>query len=87
MFAVVVGTGASVLPDYMCSPNIRSGKLVVLQPGWGLPPVICPAKFPACRAMVLAVRKLIDFLAENLDGAEIHAHPCSLDFLRAGQVR
>ena len=43
--------------------------------------------FPARRVLVPAVRKLIDFLAGNLDGAEIHAHPCSLDILRAGQVR
>jgi len=73
VFAVVDGTGASVLPDYMCSPYLRSGKLVELLPGWGPPPGICHAVFPARRALVPAVRKLIDFLAENLDGAEIHA--------------
>jgi hypothetical protein len=28
--------------------------------------------FPARRALVPAVRRLIDFLAENLDGAEPH---------------
>ncbi|MEJ8853025.1 LysR family transcriptional regulator [Variovorax robiniae] len=72
VFAVVGGTGASVLPDYMCLPDIRSGKLVALLPGWGPPPGICHAMFPARRALVPAVRKLIDFLAENLDGAEPH---------------
>lgn len=75
VIAVVGGTGASVLPDYMCSPYIRSGKLVELLPGWGPQPGICHAMFPARRALVPAVRKLIDFLAENLDGAEIHAVP------------
>jgi DNA-binding transcriptional LysR family regulator len=73
VFAVVGGTGAAVLPDYMCSPHIRSGKLVELLPGWGPPAGICHAMFPARRALVPAVRKLIDFLAENLDGAEMRA--------------
>jgi DNA-binding transcriptional LysR family regulator len=72
VYAVVGGTGASVLPDYMCLPYIRSGRLVELLPGWGPPPGICHAMFPARRALVPAVRKLIDFLAENLDGAEPH---------------
>jgi DNA-binding transcriptional LysR family regulator len=73
VFAVVDGTGASVLPDYMCSPYIRSGELVELLPGWGPLPGICHAMFPARRALVPAVRKLIDFLAEHLDGAELRA--------------
>jgi DNA-binding transcriptional LysR family regulator len=73
MFAVLGGTGASVLPDYMCSPHIRSGELVELLPGWGPPPGICHAMFPARRALVPAVRKLIDFLAENLEGAQVRA--------------
>jgi DNA-binding transcriptional LysR family regulator len=72
-FAVLGGIGASVLPDYMCSPHIRSGELVELLPGWGPPAGICHAMFPARRALVPAVRKLIDFLAENLDGAEMRA--------------
>ena len=68
MFAMVGGIGASVLPDYMSSPYIRSGKLVEFLPSWGPPSGICHAMFPA---LVLAVRQPIDFLAENLDGAEI----------------
>jgi DNA-binding transcriptional LysR family regulator len=72
-FAVLGGIGASVLPDYMCSPHIRSGELVELLPGWGPPGGICHAMFPARRAQVPAVRKLIDFLAENLGGAEMRA--------------
>lgn len=71
-FAVVQGTGASVLPDYMCRREINAGKLVEVLPGWGPAPGICHAVFPARRALVPAVRRLIDFLAENLDGAEPH---------------
>ena len=71
-FAVVEGTGASVLPDYMCRREINAGKLVEVLPGWGPAPGICHAVFPARRALVPAVRRLIDFLVENLDGAEPH---------------
>jgi DNA-binding transcriptional LysR family regulator len=71
-FAVVQGIGASVLPDYMCRRDINAGKLLEVLPGWGPEPGICHAMFPARRALVPAVRRLIDFLAENLDGAEPH---------------
>lgn len=69
-YAVVQGTGASVLPDYMCRPDLDSGVLVELLPEWGPTPGICHVVFPARRALVPAVRRLIDFLVENLDGAE-----------------
>jgi DNA-binding transcriptional LysR family regulator len=71
-FAVVQGIGASVLPDYMCRREINAGRLVEVLPGWGPAPGICHAVFPARRALVPAVRRLIDFLVENLDGAEPH---------------
>ena len=44
-------------------------------PGWGPPPGIFHAMFPARRALVPAVRRLIDFLADNLDGDEPHDLP------------
>jgi DNA-binding transcriptional LysR family regulator len=71
-FAVVQGVGASVLPDYMVRDEIGSGLLIEVLPGWGPAPAISHAMFPARRALVPAVRRLIDFLAENLDGAEPH---------------
>ena len=71
-FSVVGGIGAAVLPDFMCRPQIRSGQLIEVLPGWGPPPGVCHAMYPARRALVPAVRALIDFLAENLDGAEPH---------------
>lgn len=71
-FAVLQGTGASVLPDYMCRSEVNAGRLVEVLPGWGPAPAISHAVFPARRALVPAVRRLIDFLAENLDGAEPH---------------
>ncbi|MDM0071357.1 LysR family transcriptional regulator [Variovorax sp. J31P207] len=71
-FAVMQGVGASVMPDYMCRREINAGRLVEVLPGWGPAPGICHVVFPARRALVPAVRRLIDFLAENLDGAEPH---------------
>ncbi|MBU1361683.1 MAG: LysR family transcriptional regulator [Gammaproteobacteria bacterium] len=72
-YAVVMGIGAAVLPDYMCRAEIARGDLVEVLPDWRPPPAISHAMFPARRALVPAVRRLIDFLAENLDGDEPHA--------------
>ncbi|SCK56569.1 DNA-binding transcriptional regulator, LysR family [Variovorax sp. HW608] len=71
-FAVVQGTGASVLPDYMCRAELKDGRLVKVLPGWGPAPGITHAMFPARRALVPAVRQLIDFLVDNLDREEPH---------------
>ena len=71
-FAVLAGTGASVLPDYMCRADVLGGRLVEVLPGWGPTPGICHGVFPQRRALVPAVRKLIDFLADNLSGVEPH---------------
>lgn len=69
-FALMQGTGAGMLPDYMCRDEIRSGALVEVLPGWGPPVGIVHAMFPARRALMPAVRSLIDFLAENLDSED-----------------
>jgi DNA-binding transcriptional LysR family regulator len=71
-FAVLGGTGAGMLPDYLVRADIRDGRLVEVLPGWRPGPGICHAVFPQRRALVPAVRKLIDFLAENLSGPEPH---------------
>lgn len=71
-FAVVQGIGTSILPDYMCRNEIKAGRLIEVLPGWGPSPGISHAVFPARRALVPAVRRLLDFLAENLRGDEPH---------------
>lgn len=65
-FAVVQGTGAAMLPDYMCRAHLKAGRLVEILPGWGPPPGITHAMFPARRALFPPVRHLLDFLSENL---------------------
>ena len=72
-FAVLDGIGASVLPDYMCRTDLALGRLVEVLPKWGPTPAISHAVFPARRALVPAIRALIDFLAENINGDEPHA--------------
>lgn len=66
MQAVEAGVGISILPDYMCRAALQNGSLVLVLPGWGPAPGIVHAVFPARRALVPAVRRLIDFLAEQL---------------------
>jgi DNA-binding transcriptional LysR family regulator len=71
-YSVLQGTGASLLPDYMCRSELKAGKLLEVLPGWGPAPGITHAVFPARRALVPAVRRLIDFLVDNLDSDEPH---------------
>jgi DNA-binding transcriptional LysR family regulator len=67
--AVINGTGASFLPDYMCTPEMADGRLVQLLPGWSLPPGVLHAVFPSRRGLIPAVRVFLDFLGDaNLIG-------------------
>lgn len=70
-FAVVQGTGMCVLPDYMCSEEIRRGELVPVLPGWAPRPGMVLAVFPSRRGMVPAVRRFLDFLGDNIAGERI----------------
>jgi DNA-binding transcriptional LysR family regulator len=67
-YAVLGGTGATVLPDYMCREELASGRLVHALPGWAPTPGIFHAVFPSRRGLVPAVRRFLDFLAENVTG-------------------
>lgn len=69
--AVLQGTGISVLPDYLCSEELRRGELVPVLPGWAPPVARVLAVFPSRRGMVPAVRRLIDFLAANVAGVVV----------------
>jgi DNA-binding transcriptional LysR family regulator len=70
-FAVVQGTGMCVLPDYLCSDELRQGTLVPVLPGWGPPAAMVLAVFPSRRGMVPAVRRFLDFLGANVVGERI----------------
>jgi DNA-binding transcriptional LysR family regulator len=63
--------GATLLPDYMCRADVEAGRLVRVLPGWGPSPVVAHMVFPARRALVPAVRRLIDFLAEHMQNVDM----------------
>lgn len=73
--AVLQGAGMSVLPDYLCTDELRSGELVPVLPGWEPPEARVLAVFPSRRGMVPAVRRFLDFLGDNVAGAHIVPSP------------
>lgn len=74
-FAVVQGIGICVLPDYLCSEELRAGTLVPALPGWAPPAAKVLAVFPSRRGMVPAVRRFLDFLGDNVVGERIVSRP------------
>jgi len=64
--AVVRGTGICVLPDYMCRDELLDRRLVEVLPGWAPRPGIFHAVFPSRRGLLPAVRRFLDFLAEQV---------------------
>ena len=70
-FAVVQGTGMCVLPDYMCTEELRRGALVPVLAGWAPRVGRVLAVFPSRRGMVPAVRRFLDFLGENMAGERV----------------
>lgn len=73
--AILQGVGAGMLPDYMCRAELKTGELVEVLPGWGPPLAIAHAVYAPRRALVPAVRQLIDFLATELQGDELRLPP------------
>ncbi len=70
-YAVLQGTGMCVLPDYLCSEELRRGELVTVLPGWEPRVAMVLAVYPSRRGMVPAVRRLLDFLGANVVGERI----------------
>lgn len=70
-WAVLQGTGMCVLPDYMCTEELRMRQLVPVLAGWGPRQAMVLAVFPSRRGMVPAVRRFLDFLADNVKGEKI----------------
>jgi len=64
--AVTGGIGACLLPDYMCSDELRAQALVPVLPGWAPRPGIVHAVFPSRRGLIPAVRRFLDFLGEAI---------------------
>ncbi len=60
------GVGVGILPDYMCCESLQAGRLLRVLPQWAPLPGIIHAVFPSRRGMARAVRRFLDFLAEQL---------------------
>jgi DNA-binding transcriptional LysR family regulator len=61
-------------PTTCAAPTSRPGRLTRVLPGWGPSPVVAHMVFPARRALVPAVRRLIDFLVEHLQNEELRMY-------------
>jgi len=71
-YAVLEGVGIGILPDYLCTREIREGRLVHALPGWAPPVGIMHAVFSSRRGMVPAVRSFLDYLGENVTAEGPH---------------
>jgi DNA-binding transcriptional LysR family regulator len=69
-WAVLQGSGMCVLPDYMCADERVRRALVPVLPGWAPRQAMVLAMFPSRRGMVPAVRRFLDFLADNIAGEQ-----------------
>jgi DNA-binding transcriptional LysR family regulator len=65
-YAVLAGTGVTLLPDYMCANELQQGQLEQVLPGWAPRTGIIHAVFPSRRGLVPAVRRFLDFLGEHV---------------------
>ena len=76
-YAVLEGTGMTLLPDYMCHDEVERGRLVQVLPGWAPPPAVVHAVFPSRRGLVPAVRRLLDFLGDHMAGEMLVCPPAA----------
>lgn len=65
--AALQGIGIAWVPEQSCVEELRSGRLRVVLPGWGLPQGILHIVYPSRRGMLPAVRALVDFLAQAFE--------------------
>ncbi|MES2784007.1 MAG: LysR family transcriptional regulator [Pseudomonadota bacterium] len=64
--AALQGTGICIIPDYMCTSELRSGALEQVLAGWAPRPGVMHAVFPSRRGLVPAVRRFLDHLGEHV---------------------
>ncbi|MGH8184491.1 MAG: LysR substrate-binding domain-containing protein [Rhodanobacteraceae bacterium] len=67
--AALQGVGVAWVPEQACIDDLRSGKLRVVLPEWGLPQGILHIVYPSRRGMLPAVRALVEFLVEVFEHA------------------
>lgn len=65
--AALQGAGIAWVPEAACVDELRSGRLRVVLPDWGLPQGTLYMVYPSRRGMLPAVRAMVDFLAEAFE--------------------
>lgn len=65
--AALQGIGIAWVPESSCVAELRSGRLQIVLPEWGLPQGILHLVYPSRRGMLPAVRALVDFLADAFE--------------------
>lgn len=68
--AALQGAGIAWVPEAACVDELRSGRLRVVLPEWGLPQGTLYMVYPSRRGMLPAVRALVDFLAAAFEHPE-----------------
>jgi LysR family transcriptional regulator AphB len=62
--AAIDGVGVAVIPDYMCTKEIKSKKLINILPDWGMEVVEVYALYPKHRSNIPKVKVFLDFVTE-----------------------
>ncbi len=63
--ALLAGLGISVVPDFICHEDLRSGRLVSVLDDWATPPLTLHVIYPHTRHLSAKVRAFVDFAAEE----------------------
>jgi DNA-binding transcriptional LysR family regulator len=67
MNCIVQGAGVGVVPMFMASEFILSGRMIRLFPDWQLKPEPISVVYPSRQYLSLKVRKFIDFLVKEVE--------------------
>lgn len=66
----IAGSGTAFIPDFLCAPGLREGRLVRLLPDYEGRSLNVYAVLPPHRHRPLRVRRLLDFIIANFDNAK-----------------
>lgn len=66
--ATLAGLGIASLPAFLCKDDLAQGRLIEVLPGWHTANLEFQAVFSDPKGASVRVRKMIDFLVENLRG-------------------
>jgi LysR family transcriptional regulator, regulator for bpeEF and oprC len=62
---LVNGAGIGIVSCYLCAPDLHSGRLVHLLPGWTAPAVPVNMVFPSRRELSPVVRAFVDYMRQS----------------------